>query len=91
MPIVVELPPDIESQLRAEWPELERHALEGLVTEAFRSGRMSSHEVAQSLGLISRWEAMRFLSERGAYPAYDTDELAADRATLDRVMQSDMP
>ncbi len=87
MAIVVELPQDIESQLRAEWPELERHALEGLVTEAFRSGKLSSHEVAQLLGFESRWEAMRFLSERGAYPGYDLDDLTADRATLERVFK----
>ena len=41
MAIVIPLPPHIESQLRAEWPELEHRALEGLVTEAFRNAFLS--------------------------------------------------
>lgn len=87
MAVVVELPQEVENQLRAGWPGLERHALEGLVVEAFRSGQFSSHEVAQVRGLESRWDAIRFLSERGAYPGTDLDDLNADRATPERVMQ----
>jgi hypothetical protein len=88
MAIMVQLPQDIENQLRSEWKDLERHALEGLVTEAFRCGKLSSHEVAEILGLGNRWEAVRFLEERGAYPGVDVEDLAADRATLARVMKS---
>jgi hypothetical protein len=36
MAITIELPKQIEQQLQAEWDDLERHALEGLVVEAFR-------------------------------------------------------
>lgn len=86
MPIVVELPPEFESELRAAWPELEHRALEGLVTEAFRSGRLSRYEGGLILGIESRWEAIRFLSERGICPGTEVDELNKDREALARVI-----
>ena len=79
MAITIELPKEIEQQLQAQWTDLARHALEGLVTEAFRQGKLSSHEVAQALGMGNRWEAIAFLSERGAYPGYDLEEIQEDR------------
>jgi hypothetical protein len=84
MSITIEIPREI-AHLQTEWPDLERHALEGLVTEAFRQGMLSSHEVALALGMASRGEAVAFLSERGAYPGYDLEDLEADRTTLERV------
>jgi predicted HTH domain antitoxin len=84
MAITIELPRQLEQQLQAEWADLERHALEGLVVEAFRSGKLSSHEVGEALGMQSRWEAENFLSERGAYPGYDLEDLQQDRQTLER-------
>lgn len=83
MAITIELPREI-AHLQAEWDDLERHALEGLVTEAFRQGKLSSYEVGQALGMVERWEAVAFLSERGAYPGYDLEDLEADRRTVER-------
>jgi len=87
MAITIELPREIEQQLQSQWTDLARHALEGLVTEAFRQGKLSSHEVALALGMGSRREAMAFLSERGAYPGYDLEELEEDRRTIERTMK----
>lgn len=85
MAITIELPEEIEQQLQTDWTELERHALEGFVVEAFRSGKLSSHEVGQALGLTSQWDAIDFLSQRGAYPGYDLEDLEADRRSLESV------
>jgi hypothetical protein len=85
MAITIEIPVQIEQQLQGNWPNLERHALEGFVTEAFRQGKLSSHQVGQALGMTSRWQAIEFLSERGVYPGYDVDDLEQDRRTLDRI------
>ena len=83
MAIMIELPQEIEQQLQSEWKDLERHALEGFVVEAFRSGKLSSFEVAQILGMQTRWVAIDFLSKRGAYPGYDLEELEEDRDALE--------
>lgn len=82
MAIVIQLPPQLEEQLQAEWPDLAQHALEGFVIEAFRNGKLSSHEVEQLLHFNSRWEAVRFLSERGVYPGYELEDLQEDRDVL---------
>jgi hypothetical protein len=84
MAVTFALPKNIEMQLRAEWPELERRALEGFVAEAFRNGKLSSHEIGEILGFESRWEAIEFLSERGVYPGYDLEDLQSDRRDAER-------
>ncbi len=84
MAITIELPQEIERRLQGEWNDLERHALEGLVVEAFRIGKLSSYEVSLALGMAGRWEAIDFLSARGAYPGYDLQDLEDDRSALDR-------
>ena len=68
MPIAIELQQEIEQFLQADGKDLERHALEGFVVEAFRSGKLSSFEVSMLLGMPDRWSATDFLIVRGAYP-----------------------
>jgi hypothetical protein len=80
-----------DQPLQAEWSDLERHALEGLITETFRKGMLSSHEVGQTLCLQSRWEVIAFLSERGAYPGYDLEDIEEDRRTLKKSGKAEGP
>ena len=87
MSITVELPEDIEQQLRAEWPELERHALEALVAEAYRRKKIGAHVAGVLLGFDDRWDTIRFLSDRGAYPNYDLSDFEQDVQTLARLEQ----
>ena len=83
MNLTVELPDEIHGRLQAEWPSLERCALEGLLVEAYRQKKVSSHEVGQALQFGSRWETLQFLSERGVYPNLDIEDLEEDRRNLD--------
>jgi predicted HTH domain antitoxin len=76
--VVVNLPAHLEKRLRDEFPQLDRHILEGYAVEAFRTGELSSGQVGELLGMSSRWEAMAFLSDRGAYPGYDLGDLEDD-------------
>lgn len=82
MAVTLQLPPEVERRLRAEYPDLGRHILEGYVVDAFRRGEMSSGQVGQLLGMRTRWEAIEFLSERGVYPGYEVDDLTEDIKTL---------
>jgi hypothetical protein len=83
--ITIELPTEIERELQTQWKDLDRHALEGLVTEAFRQGKLSSYQVARALGMGDRCEAISFLTERGVYPGYDEEDFAQDMNTLDEL------
>jgi predicted HTH domain antitoxin len=82
MPITLHLPEDVEKHLQAQWPDLERHALEALVVEAYRQKQISANTAGRILGLHDRWDVIEFLSSRGVYPNYDAEELAEDRRTL---------
>lgn len=85
MTVTINIPDEIEAQLKAAWTDIPRHALEGLLAEAFGAGKISSGQVAQALGMRSRWEAIEFLSARGVYPGYGHDELAQDMASIDKL------
>ena len=91
MSITVQLPQQIQQQLQSEWTDLERHALEGLITEAFRQGKLSSIQVGQALGMDDRWEAIQFLSERGAYPGYEEEDFARDMDALAKLNARNRP
>lgn len=82
MSITISLPEEVERQLRQDWPDMERHALEGFLIEAYRQKRVSAYQVGKLLGLTDYWDAIQFLSERGVYPNYDLEDLEEDRRNL---------
>lgn len=83
MAITVRLPDEIERQLRADFPDVERRVTEGYALDAYRRGELSSHQVSLILGLDSRWQTIQFLSAHGSYPNYDVDDFAQDVKTLE--------
>jgi hypothetical protein len=91
--ITIELPTEIERSLQSDWSNLNRHALEGFVTEAFRQRKLSSYQVGKALGMEDRWDIVNFLSERGVYPGYELEDYQqdldaiAELATLRNVRQ----
>ena len=82
MAITVDIPQDVEKELREEWPELERRALEAFVVEAYREKKISSYTAGRILGFESRWKTIDFLSERGVYPNYDVEDFNKDMENL---------
>jgi predicted HTH domain antitoxin len=77
MKINVELPDDI-----AGHSDPGREALEALVIEGYRSGKLTHHQASQFLE-VSRFEFDGFLKSRGIYDhAYDTGDFEADLTTL---------
>jgi hypothetical protein len=62
--------------------ELPRRALEALVLEAYRAGRLSSPELGDMLGLESRYEVDGFLKEHGVYEDYTMADLQRERESL---------
>jgi hypothetical protein len=87
MAVVVELPSEVEATLRTEMPDLDRHALEALALEWFRTERISHFQLRSILGL-DRFETDAFLKARGEYAQCPTiDDVRNDRRTLDRVLR----
>lgn len=85
MAIMVQLPQEVERQLRANFPDIERRLLEGYAVESFRRGELSSYQVGQILNLRNRGAAIQFLSEHGAYPGYDAEDFKQDLQTLEEL------
>ena len=78
---------DAEETLRHAWGEgLDRAALEALAIEGFRSGKLSRFEVQSLLGLSDHRETEKWLGDRGVNLNYSSDDLTADRATLEKVL-----
>jgi len=86
MSISFDLPKPLEAALRAEWGDLDQAAKEALIIESYRTGRLSIGQVAEFLGLATRFQAEKWLGERGVTWNYSPDDLEDDRGTLDRVL-----
>ena len=85
MPVIIELPEDVERQLQAEWENLPRRALEALAVEGYRSGALTRGLVGRMLGL-NFWETEAFLKERGVDLQYTLEDLEQDRLTQKRIL-----
>jgi predicted HTH domain antitoxin len=83
MNVPVNLPEDIAKRLQATH-DLSGGALETIVLEGCRSEVLTRDQVARLLEL-SFWEVEMFLKNRGAYLAYNDEDLEQDRQTLERL------
>ena len=86
MSISFDLPESLEAALRAEWGDLDQAAKEALIIESYRTGRLSIGQVAEFLRLETRFQAEKWLGERGVTWNYSSDDLKADRETLNSLL-----
>ena len=82
MNLVVRIPDALASRLRAVGPDLERQALEALVLESYRAGRMSVEDLREALGFAVVDEVDGFLKAHGLYADYSMADLERERHTL---------
>ena len=80
MQVTVEMPDDIAKQL-GESAEMPRQLLEALAAEAYRSRKLSRHQVSQLLDL-DYWQTEEFLARHEAKRAYSLADLQVDRRSL---------
>jgi hypothetical protein len=81
MEISIQIPDDVGARLHDRWQDLPRHALEALVTDAYRRDILTAAEVQTILGLPSRHETDAFLKDAGADLGYTWDDLEQDLQT----------
>lgn len=86
MAINIDLPPNVEAQLRASLSNVDAVAKLGLALEAFRSGELSLGQFAELLG-VSQYEADGILKERGMLIELSAEELAEERDALVRLLR----
>jgi len=79
--IEISVPDELARAIGATPAELPRRALEALVGEAYRSGRITQAQVGKMLEL-DRWQTDAFLKEARAFRACASDDFASDLATL---------
>ena len=85
MNLTVTIPDDIAARLGADVAALERRALEALVAEEYRVGRMTKPEVYTVLGFKALDEFDGFLKGHGVYEDYTLADLDRERQALDRL------
>lgn len=86
MPIVFELPADIEKQLRQQYPQLDQDAKQAFAAEGYRTRKLSIGQVADILG-TSIYEAEGFLKQRGIILELSEDEIREDLDSLRELCQ----
>lgn len=85
MNLTVRLPDDIAARLGTDVAALERRALEALVAEEYRVGRLTKPEVYAALGFQALDEFDGFLKAYGVYEDYTLADLDRERQALDRL------
>ena len=81
MNVIVPIPDVLAARLGAE-ADLPRRALEALVLEAYRAGRLSNLELRELLGLDTRYEMDGFLKKHGVYEEYIMADLEREQESL---------
>jgi hypothetical protein len=84
MNITVPIPDALAAKLGAE-ADLPRRALEALVLEEYRAGRLSNPELRELLGLQSRYEMDGFLKAHGIYQDFTLDEVEDQVRNMERL------
>lgn len=84
MNLVLRIPDELASRF-ASADEIERRALEALALDQYRLGRLTRPELKRLLGLATRGELNSFLIDHGIVGRYGPEDLAHDRADLQRL------
>lgn len=87
MVISFEIPAQAEVLLRhAFGADMSGAALEAIVVEGYRSGKLSRYDVQIIRGFDNRWDTEEWLGAHGLHSDYSLQDLDADRQTLDRIL-----
>lgn len=85
MNLTVHIPDNLAERLGAGTADLERRALEALVSEEYRAGRLTRPDLRQILGFKTGHEIDGFLKAHDIYDGITPEELTRQLETLDRL------
>ena len=85
MNLTVHIPDDIAQRLSADASTLERRALEALVAEEYRAGRLNKPDLRLLLGFETSYEIDGFLKVHDIYDGITLEELNRQLDDLERL------
>ena len=85
MQVTVEMPDQVARQWGETPNAVGRHVMEDAAIEGYRAGRLTQRQVGAMLGL-DYWQTETFLSKRAVPLNYSATDLAADNATLEKIL-----
>jgi hypothetical protein len=86
MAITIQIPIEIEQELRNQDPELDGHARDQFIIINYQAGKLSTGDIANILGFETRFQAEEWLAGHEVRQNYSLNALEADRQTLDRIL-----
>ena len=85
MQVTMEMPDQVARQWGETPAAVGRHVMEDAAIEGYRAGRLTQRQVGTMLGL-DYWQTEKFLEERAVPLNYSPADLAADNATLEKIL-----
>jgi len=85
--IWLDLPDSAVGQLAEEGRDLSRTALEALAIDAYRTHRITAHQLCRLLEIPSRYELDGFLKRHGVPLEYSIDDFEREGATSARLWE----
>ena len=85
MEVTVHIPDDLATQLSAAGGSLSRRALEALVADEYRRGRLTKPDLRRLLGFETSDQIDGFLRAHDVWIDYTLDDLDRERAGLRRL------
>lgn len=82
MNVMVPIPDALAARFGADLP---RRALEALVVEEYRAGRLTNPELRELLGLETRHEMDGFLKARGIYEDFTLEDIEDQVRAVERL------
>jgi hypothetical protein len=83
--LTLEIPEELARSLNSAGTDVPRQVLETLALEEFRQGRLSKSELRRTLGFPTSYELDGFLKLHRVWIDYGEEDLARERASLDRL------
>lgn len=85
MNLTIEIPDDVATRLSAAGGDLTRRALEALIAEEYRQGRLTKPDLRRVLGLQTSDQIDTFLKAHEVWIDYTLADLERERAGLRRL------
>lgn len=85
MHVTMEMPDQVARQWGETPDAVGRHVMEDAAVEGYRAGRLTQRQVGAMLGL-DYWQTETFLHDRAVPLNYSAADLAADNATLEKIL-----
>lgn len=78
MQLTLEIPDHLAPNLAGQSGDISREVLEGYAVQGYRTGKLSTLQVRQLLGHLSRFDTEDFLAGYGVFPALEAGEVMQD-------------